>query len=152
MAREHTHELLPMLEAFPPQVRETALWLRDYLWALFPECNELIYDNYNALAIGWGLSDKLGDVFCSMAVYSHVNLGFNRGSELPDPAGILQGKGNIYRYITITDLGLLGQQEVRQLLNQAYVNALSRAKPAKNPASGRTIVKSISQKKRRPAI
>jgi hypothetical protein len=149
MAKEDTERLLAMLEVFAPPVRETTVWLRERIWDMFPECNELIYDNYNALAIGWGFTDKLGDVFCSLAVYSHVNLGFNRGTELADPAGLLQGKGNIYRYLTLKDAELLNSKPVQQLLHEAYTHALTRLKSTKH-ITGQTIVKSVSVKKRRP--
>src|ERR1700741_5055706 len=101
MAKEDTKDLVKMLEVFPPDVQDMALWLRDFVWRLYPDCNELIYDNYNALAFGWGLSDRLGDVFCSIAVYKTINFGFNRGHEIADTENKLLGNGTQYRYIKV---------------------------------------------------
>lgn len=79
-------QTLPMLsldeflKPFPPDVQKTALALRTWISARYPDSYELVYDNYNALAIGFGLSEVQTDVFVSFAVYAkYVNLGFNRG-------------------------------------------------------------------------
>ena len=150
MAKEHNQDLIRFLEPFPPHLQTTALWLRDFVWDLYPECNELIYDNYNALAFGWGLSDRLGDVFCSIACYKGINFGFNRGHEIQDPEKMLIGNGNQYRYIKVKSPETFPQQYIKLLLNDAYVNALSRCKKDKLNCKGETMVKSISERKRRP--
>ena len=58
MAKEDNKDLLKSLEAFPPESREIAVWLRDWVWGLYPNCNELICDNYNFLAFGWVPDNK----------------------------------------------------------------------------------------------
>jgi hypothetical protein len=142
---------LKFLLPYPVRVRETAFWLRDFVWELYPETNELIYDNYNAVAFGWSPTDKAGDVFCSVAVYSgHVNFGFNRSSEIPDKQHILSGEGSLYRYITVKDKDDFPEEAIKQLLEMAYENSLSRLKPSKKVIKGETIVKSQSPVKRRP--
>jgi hypothetical protein len=152
MGKQDNKDLLKFLAVFPPDVQERALWLRDFVWDLYPECNELIYDNYNALAFGWGLSDRLGDVFCSIAVYKSINFGFNRGHEISDPKQKLLGNGNVYRYIKVNDLKEFPKKYVKQLLKEAYANAVVRYKDSKTEHKGETIVKSISEKKRRIAL
>lgn len=146
-------ELTAFLQAFPQRIAEEALQLRAWVWELYPSANELIYDNYNALAIGWGLSDKLGDVFCGIAVYSHINFGFNRGNELRDERHLLKGDGKQYRYILHNNN--FPYDYVKQLLQQAHDIALAGyiVKHGKEPSeSGCTIVKSVSEKKRRPQL
>ena len=152
MGKEHKTDLLKFLAVFPDNIKERALWLRDFVWDLYPGCNELIYDNYNALAFGWGLSDRLGDVFCGIAVYGKgINFGFNRGNELSDPEKKLLGNGNVYRYIKVNDQKCFPKKYIKQLLKEAHANALARFKGGKEMHQGKTIVKSISAKKRRPA-
>jgi len=132
-------------------VQETTLWLRDFVWKLYPDNNELIYDNYNALAIGFALSASAGDAFCSIAVYSkYVNFGFNRGSEIDDPEKILTGNGSLYRYIKVNDTKDFPVKAIKKLLQLAHVNALARLKKDKQIIKGETIIKTISAKKRRP--
>jgi hypothetical protein len=151
MGKQHDTELRQFLSVFPEDLQKRALFLRDFVWDLYPQSNELIYDNYNALAFGWGLSDRLGDVFCSIAVYKSINFGFNRGNELTDPQKKLLGEGNVYRYLKVHDLKDFPRKYARELLAEAHANALARFKPGKTPLHGTTIVKSISAKKRRPA-
>ena len=151
MPKEST-DLLKFLTPFPEQVKDTALWLRDILWDMYPETNELIYDNYNALAFGFSLTDTAGDAFCSIAVFSKwVNFGFNRGSEIEDAEKLLIGNGSLYRYIKVADRNDFPVKAMKKLLQLAHVNALARLKPGKKTINGETIVKMQLQKKRRPA-
>lgn len=143
-------DLYEFLTAYPQETQDIALWLRNFVWQVFPQCNELVYDNYNALAFGPSLTDKAGDVICSIAVFAkHVNFGFNRGSEINDPSHILEGNGSLYRYITVKNVNHFTEREIRLLLRDAYDNALSRLK-GKPTCSGISITKSVSAVKKRP--
>lgn len=151
MAKKDVSDLMKFLLPYPDSVKASALWLREFIWDIYPDTNELIYDNYNALAFGWSLTDKAGDVFCSVAVYAnYVNFGFNRGSEIHDPEVFLKGEGSLYRYIRVTDKDNFPENYIKQLVQSAYENAVERVKPAKKIFKGETIVKSISPVKRRP--
>ncbi len=151
MAKQDTKDLTKFLQPFPGSVQKLTLWLREFVWDLYPESNELIYDNYNALAIGFGPGETASDVFCSIAVYSmHVNFGFNRGSEIADPDKMLTGKGSLYRYITVKAIDDFPEVYMKKLLKEAYVNSMMRLKENKKVVKGLTITKSISPKQRRP--
>lgn len=153
MPKESTKDLLRFLKPFPLDTITTALWLREFVWDLYPHCNELIYDNYNAVAFGWGLSDKLGDVFISIAVGGSgrgVNFGFNRGKELSDPKGVLQGQGNQWRSIKIFTIDDFQKTYMKKLLKEAHKNSLIRFNEKEQVLKGATLVKSISARKRRP--
>src|ERR1700709_1316782 len=151
MGKEDLSDLLKFMLPYPDSVKAAALWLRDFVWDLYPETNELIYDNYNAVAFGWSLTDKVGDVFCSIAVASdHVNFGFNRGVDIADPDKILLGNGTQYRYIQVREKDDFPEEYIKQLLEAAYQNSLARMKPVKKVIKGETIVKSISPVKKRP--
>jgi hypothetical protein len=151
MGKETVNDLIKFMLPYPDSVKAAALWLREFVWDLYPETNELIYDNYNAVAFGWSPTDKAGDVFCSIAVCSdHVNFGFNRGVDFPDPQKVLIGNGNQYRYLQVRDKDDFPEEYIKQLLDAAYQNSIIRMKPVKKPIKGETIVKSISPVKRRP--
>ncbi|MFB9844894.1 DUF1801 domain-containing protein [Mucilaginibacter ginsenosidivorans] len=153
MPKEEVNDLVKFLLPYPDKVKAAALWLREFVWDLYPQTNELIYDNYNAVAFGWSPTDKAGDVFCSIAVASdHVNFGFNRGVDFPDPQKVLIGNGNQYRYLQVREKDGFPAEYMIQLLDAAYRNSIARMKPQKNPISGQTIVKSISPVKRRPGF
>ena len=105
MAKADNKDLLKFLEAFPPESREIALSLRDWVWGLYPKCNELIYDNYNFLAFGWSPTERAGDVFCSIPVGTKgVMFGFMWGSKLDDPQGLLDGSGTQFRSFRVSDV------------------------------------------------
>ena len=153
MPKEEVNELVKFLLPYPDKVKAAALWLREFVWDLYPDTNELIYDNYNAVAFGWSPTDKAGDVFCSIAVFAdHVNFGFNRGVDIDDPGNMLLGDGSQYRYIKVKDKEDFQEWYIKQLLEEAYQNSLSLMTPVKNEVKGATIVKSISPVKKRPGI
>jgi hypothetical protein len=152
MAKSETRDLNEFLSVFPKEKQETALWLRDFVWDLYPNCNELIYDNYNALAFGWSPTDRLSHTFCSIAVgrTSHnVHFGFYWGSEISDPDKILLGEGNQYRYILVENKTTFPKTYIKKLLKEAYANSLAKVKDPKQIVKAKTIVKSISTKKRK---
>ena len=151
MSKEDTSSLLKFLAPFPGEVQENALWLREFVWQLYPNCNELIYDNYNALAFGWSVTDRLPHTFCSVAVMSkYVHFGFYWGSEIADPEKILLGKGSQYRYIIVKDKNEFPKAYIKKLLKEAYANSLAKVKDKTLMRKGETIVKSISPVKKRP--
>jgi len=153
MPKEQVSDLVKFLLPYPDKVKAAALWLREFVWDLYPQTNELIYDNYNAVAFGWSPTDKAGDVFCSIAVVSdHINFGFNRGVDIADPKKILLGNGSQYRFIRVREKDDFPEEYIKQLLEDAFQNSRARMKPQKNPVSGQTIVKSISPVKRRPGL
>jgi hypothetical protein len=153
MPKEEVKDLVKFLLPYPDKVKAAALWLREFVWDIYPETNELIYDNYNAVAFGWSPTDKAGDVFCSVAVCNdHVNFGFNRGVDFPDREKILLGNGSQYRFIRVREKEDFPEKYMKELLAMAYENSLSRLKPAKKKFKGETIVKSISPVKKRPGM
>jgi hypothetical protein len=154
MSQRDTKDLMRFLKPFPDDVRDRALWLRDFVWKLYPNANELIYDNYNAVAFGWSPTDRLGDTFCSIAVgrSSHnVHFGFYWGSKIGDPEGVLLGAGNQYRYILVHKKSDFPKGYMKKLLKEAYAYSIARMKVQEHGFKGTTITKSISPSKRRPA-
>jgi len=152
MAKEDIKDLVKFLNPFPAAVKEMALWLREFVWDLYPNSNELIYDNYNALAFGWSPTDRMGHLFCSIAVgrsTKNVHFGFYWGSQIADPDKILLGKGNQYRYILVKNKEDFPKTYIKKLLKEAYANSLAKVKDKKQLLKGVTITKSISAVKRK---
>jgi hypothetical protein len=134
------------IRKFDPAVAKLARTARSAMRKRFPTAVELVYDNYNALAIGFGSTERVSDVIVSVAVYARgVNLYFMYGRSLPDPKKLLQGSGNQGAFIRFTDVSILDNPDVDALLTAAT----KRMKPPL-PSSGRgySIVKSISAKQR----
>ena len=131
---------------FDPAIAKLARASRAVIRERFPTAIELVYDNYNALAIGYGPTEKTSDALFSLAVYPRgVSLYFMYGRSLPDPHKLLQGNGNQGAFVRLDDLSVLDRPEVKGLLKAAVQQATPTL-----PASGKgyTVVKSISAKQR----
>ncbi len=151
MGKDQTKDLLMFLKPFGEEITDLVMWLRDFAWNLCPKTNELIYDNYNAVAFGWSPTDKVGHTICSIAVgrsSKNIHFGFYWGNEISDPDKILLGQGNQYRYILVTDKKKFPKAYIKKLVKEAYTNSLSKVKDQNQIIRGQTIVKSISSKKR----
>lgn len=67
-----------------------------------PGARELVYDNYNALAIGFGPTERTSEVVLSIAVFPKwISLFFFNGTKLKDPKKLLKSKGNQARHIVL---------------------------------------------------
>ena len=151
MSKYQTEDLLKFLKPFDDEIKELALWLRAFVWDLYPKTNELIYDNYNAVAFGWSPTDKVGHIFCSIAVgrsSQNVHFGFYWGSEISDPEKMLLGKGNQYRYILVKNKDDFPKAYIKKLVKEAYANSLAKVKDKNQLLKGATITKSVSAAKR----
>jgi len=120
MTRPPARELLSYLASYGPHVSNLTLAVREVVLEEAPQAIESISKGY-ALAIGYSFTGKpLKYGFCHIVTYStHVNLGFNRGALLPDPKGILTGKGKSIRHITIREESEVERPFVRRYLQAA---------------------------------
>ncbi len=148
--------LIKFLRPYDPAIQDLALRLRDLVLEEMAPCHENIYDAYSAVAIGYGWSEHMRDGVFHVAVYTnHVNLGFNFGASLPDPLGILEGKGNQIRHISICDTEALERAEIRSYIRRALKTARDDARklgesiPAP-PSKVISVVRAVYPKKRRP--
>jgi len=151
LAQQDVADLKKFLKPFPPDVQETTLWLRDFVWNLYPKSNELIYDNYNALAFGWSPTDRVGHVFCNIAIGRtslNIQFGFYWGSQIADPEKKLMGQGNQYRYFLVKNKKEFPATYMKKLLKEAFVNSMLKVKDQKQIMEGKTIAKSVSPVKR----
>jgi hypothetical protein len=107
-------KLATCIAVYEESIQDLTLELRNFITDLVPHANELIWDNYNAVAIAYSKSEKLKDAFCHIAVYAkHVNFGFNRGAELTSGTLKLNGKGKLIRHISIKDIKSFPMNEIR---------------------------------------
>ena len=145
-------QLEGFISRYAPDVAATARAVLPLLRARFAGAAELVYDNYNALAIGWSPTGKTGGVVCSIALYPRwVSLFFMRGAELPDPHHKLRGTGKTVRHVVLgAGARTLEEPAIKELLDQAIARAP--APPTGAHPTG-PIIKSVSptQRPRRPA-
>jgi len=114
-----------------------------------PGSVELIYDAYSAVATGYSFTGRPSDACIHIAVYAKwVNLGFNRGSQLPDPEGRLKGSGNWIRHIRIASLEDMKDTAIRGFVKAAVERAVY-PQPAATPKP-ESIVRAVYARRRRP--
>jgi hypothetical protein len=144
-------QLADFIAKYTPEVGALAQAALAKMRARLPGAFELVYDNYNALAIGFGPTERASDAIFSIALYPRwVSLFFLRGADLPDPQKLLKGGGKAVRHIVLESAADLDKPAVRALMKRALERA---AKPISGADPGRIIIKSISakQRPRRPA-
>ena len=131
---------------FEPPVAALARAARAKLRARYPTAIELVYDNYNALAIGFCSAERTSDCFVSVAVYARgVNLYFFYGRSLKDPHKLLQGGGKQGAFIRFDTVAVFDRPAVLELLDEAVRNGDT---PLPVKGRGRTVIRSISAKQR----
>ncbi len=152
MEAESAQEQLDrFIDCYTPEVAALARSVLARMREILPGAVELVYDNYNALVIGFGPTDRTSDAVFSVALYPRwVNLFFLQGVMLPDPCGLLQGTGKQVRSIRVADVTDLDRPDVRELIDCAV--DLGPA-PFDSCSPGRLVIKSISpsQRPRRPS-
>ena len=138
-------QVADFIAKFSPDVARVAKIARATIRRLLPRAFELVYDNYNALALAFGPTERTSEVILSIAVYPRwVSLFFARGAKLPDPSGILQGSGRQMRHVVLEPVGVLDSAPVRMLIKAA----VSTHPKALGADRRRTIIKSVSAKQR----
>lgn len=144
-------ELKIFLEPYDKSIQKLTMELRDFIINLVPGVNELIWDNYNAVAIAYSRSDKLKDAFCHISVYTkHVNFGFNRGAELTMTNVKLNGKGKLIRHISVKDFQSFPIHDITNMVWESVgISEESNSEMANNNKP-KSIIMSISKKKIRP--
>jgi len=136
---------------FSPEIVRVARAARAKLRSFLPGAVELVYDNYNALVIGFGPTERASDAILSIALYPRwVNLFFLHGVGVHDPGGLLRGSGSRVRHIVLERASLLDTRPVRRLIEAAVAGHPKRIDAGQRR---RTIIKAVSakQRPRRPA-
>ena len=152
MSRKPSKELLRFLEPYSRPIRELALGLRELVIDELAPCNENIYDAYNAVALGYGSTERLKDGICHIAVYAHhVNLGFNHGATLADPNNILRGGGKQIRHTKLINSIDLKRPELRDYLRRARQQAGLPPEEGRRSGGVVSVVKGNYPVKKRPS-
>jgi hypothetical protein len=139
-------QLVVFMSRYTPAVQSVAKKTLAKLRKRVPGASELVYDNYNALAVGFAPTDRTSDAVFSIALYPRwVSLFFLGGAKLRDPARILKGTGSRVRHIVLRSADDLDAPEVVALIEQAKERS---ATPFPSNTRGRIIVKSVSANQR----
>ena len=77
---------------------------------------ELMHDGHPTACIGDAAFGYVN------AFTAHVNVGFFRGAELPDPGGLLEGTGRFMRHVKIRPGQAINAAALRELIRATYVD------------------------------
>jgi hypothetical protein len=144
-------QLDTFIARYSPEVAAVARAALVKMRARLPGAIELVYDNYNALAIGFSPTERTSDGIFSITLWPRwVSLFFLQGAGLPDPKRLLKGSGKVARHIVLSTADDLDEPAVQDLIAAALQRART---PLSGEGLGRIIIKSISatQRPRRPS-
>ena len=143
-------QLEQFLARFLPEVAATGRGAAAHLRRRLPGWDALVYDNYNALAIGFSPDGSKRTLILSVALYPRWASLFV-SARLDDPHGILKGSGGTVRHVVLAGgADDLDRPEIAALIDQTIELAKGMSDPAR---IGRLRIESISakQRPRRPA-
>lgn len=150
-----SESLREFLAKFTPEIAGAGRRALAQMRKLVPGAIEMVYDNFYALVIGFGPSERPSEAIFSVVINPrYVSLCLLQGAKLPDPAKRLRGSGNVVRNVRLYNAGepdahVLDDPEVRSLINVA----LNHAKvPMPDRARRKLIIRAIAprQHPRRP--
>ncbi len=158
-ANSPARQLDTLIGRFHPAIRKLVREARAKLRRRLPTAIELVYDNYNALAIGFASSERMSDTIVSLAVYARgVNLYFMYvreparkpftygaalgGSTPPAAAAAVQIVG---RFVRLESAAALDRREIDELLAAAIEEGET---PLPRSGRGHIVIKSVSPKQR----
>jgi len=138
-------QLTTFLARFSPEIVALAKTARARLRKRLPGAIEMVYDNYNALVIGFSPTERPSDAILSLVIFpKRVSVCFIQGKHLPDPHRVLVGDGNQVRFIRLdADAAILDTPAIRALVSEAI--AFGETPFA---GRGRLVIRAIAKKQR----
>jgi hypothetical protein len=134
------------VDKYDPAIARQFRSVRAKLRKTFPRGYELVYDNYNALAVAFSPTDAASSAVMSVAAYPKwVSVFFTDGAKLADPNKLLKGGGSRMRHIVLASPDELNSSAVKQLIAQAVKPYAKQFAAAPQRA---VVVKSVSTKQR----
>ena len=118
------------LSQYDESVYSSALQLREVLLANLPGIIEQL--DVPAKMVAYCYGQKYSELICVIIPSKKgLKLGFNQGSKLPDPNGLLQGTGKISRYVEIKTEKEIKSAALKKLLATALKACKERMKEKK---------------------
>jgi hypothetical protein len=134
------------IKRFTPEIAADARVALGKMRALVPGALELVYDNYNALVVGFGPSSRASEAVFSIVIHpSCMNLFFLQGAGMPDPDGVLEGNGKVVRRLRLATQTTIDEPAVRR----AIMLALDLARVPIDPKQPRGVeIRAVNEKQR----
>lgn len=101
-----------------PEVRDLMMRARALIMSAMPHAVEVVRPGRNAITYATG--DKMAEWLIYIAPFkSRINIGFLRGTELPDPRRLMEGTGKLLRHVKIKSVEDLESPALRDLIEAA---------------------------------
>jgi hypothetical protein len=139
-------QLRTLIAKFAPAHLRLVGAVRRWLLKRLPTAHEVVYEYRDFFVISYSPSERgYEGVLAIRASASGARLYFNRGTELPNPAELLQGSGMQTRWIDVEGASTLARPAVARLTDEAI--ARNRVPFARG--RGSLVIRSASAKQRR---
>jgi hypothetical protein len=103
---------------YPSDVRVLIGAARKFVAEAFPGSTETLDESGRLIGYSYGPGYK--GLVCTMILSrAGVKLGVVRGSELPDPNGLLEGAGKVHRHVALKSPADLKRPGLKRLLKRA---------------------------------
>ncbi len=134
------------LKKYSPEMEKLGRAVIAYLRKRLPGAICLVYDNYNALSVGFWPTAKASALPISIALYPRwATLFLMFGATRDDPEGLLEGKGPRIRSVRLDGPGGLKSEPVDALVTAAVLQA---GWTLDRKAKGEVVIQSVSEKQR----
>lgn len=113
-------QLAAFIAKYTPEIARRARAVLARMRARLPGAVELVYDNYNALVVGFGPSERSSEAPFSIVLYPRwITLFFLQGAHLADPDRVLKGSGRQVRYVILETADTIDEPPVDALMREA---------------------------------
>lgn len=117
--------VLQFLDEYDSTVVDHVMLLRQLVTSVLPGVTEQL--DIPARMIAYCYGQKNTELVCTIIPSKKgLKLGFNRGRDLPDPAGLLEGTGKISRFVVVENEEIINSPGLKELLRAAYHAYLAR--------------------------
>ncbi|MDR7271393.1 hypothetical protein J2X20_004061 [Pelomonas saccharophila] len=119
-AARHDAAVQAWMDAHAGELGDIARKWFDVMRACDDDVRELLHDGHPTACAGDAAFGYVN------AFTAHVNVGFFKGAELPDPAGLLQGTGKAMRHVKLRPGEPVDENALRALIAAAWADMSAR--------------------------
>ena len=114
----NANDIAVHISRMEPDTRKVYKALRTLAKKNMPGVREILYHN----SLGYSLTSSPWDRVCYIAHQSkgYVNFGFFFGVDLPDPKGLIQGKGKRIRHVKVYNIEQARDPRLAKLIAAAW--------------------------------
>jgi hypothetical protein len=142
-------QLRSLIATFAPTRARLVAAARRWLLDQVPGAHEIVYEYRDCFVISVSPNENGYDgVFALRGSATGIELYFNQGKGLPDPAKLLRGSGKQTRSIALDGASILARPELAALVDAALAR---NPVPYARSGRGAVIVRSTTASKNRPA-